>query len=196
MAYSSRSLVAVMGVEEAPRWSSRARTGRVRPAGPRVDPHRAGSGGAGLVGRLDGVAHPLGHVVRVDQEGGAYPEAGHLGPERLEFQSWARVKACIEAPTVAVPYRRPAARFEVAANPAMEAAGCHRQGGLFVVCRLPISMRGRPRAASTIRVAAEAMAESWFTMLRTSVSIRQASANVASTRSTGEYGKGTVSPSR
>ena len=55
--------------------------------------------------------------------------------------------------------------------------------------RDPISTQGRSPAATVIREAAEAMAESWLSTERMKVSSRQASAKLASTRSTGECGR-------
>ena len=57
------------------------------------------------------------------------------------------------------------------------------------VRREPISMIGRPPAATTIRAAAEAIAQSWFRIESTSVSSATASANVPLTVRIGESGK-------
>jgi len=57
-----------------------------------------------------------------------------------------------------------------------------------------MSSSGRPPAAMTIRAAAEAMALSWLSTDRTSVSSSSPSPKAASTVSTGEPGKN-VSPS-
>ena len=56
-------------------------------------------------------------------------------------------------------------------------------------------MIGRPAAALTMRAAAEAIAESWFSTDKHSVSSTTHSANVPLTVSSGEYGKYS-SPSR
>ena len=55
--------------------------------------------------------------------------------------------------------------------------------------RAPISMQGRPWAAIVIREAAEATAQSWLRIDRSSVSRRVQSAKVPSTVSRGEPGK-------
>ncbi len=57
------------------------------------------------------------------------------------------------------------------------------------VRRLPISISGLPPAATTMRAAAEATAQSWFSTESTSVSMTTASAKVPETLSTGESGK-------
>jgi len=53
----------------------------------------------------------------------------------------------------------------------------------------PSRYQGRPPAALVIREAAEAMAESWFSIDRSTVSSRTDSANVPSTTSSGDRGK-------
>ena len=70
------------------------------------------------------------------------------------------VKAWAAVPIVGTPQRRPASRFEVAPNPAMKAARAAATAECSPVRRDPISARGRPPAAETIRAAAEATAES------------------------------------
>ena len=57
------------------------------------------------------------------------------------------------------------------------------------VRRAPISISGRPPAATAIREAAEAIAESWLRMDSTTVSSSTASAKLPSTRRIGEPGK-------
>ena len=65
-------------------------------------------------------------------------------------------------PTVGTPYRCRAARLELLANPATYAARAHATAASSWVRREPISMHGRSPAASVMREAAEAIAESWL----------------------------------
>ena len=90
---------------------------------------------------------------------------------------------------VGTPQSRPASRFEVAANPAMNAARAAATAACSPVRREPISASGRPPAADTTRDAAAAIALSAFSTLRTRVSSTTASANAPSTVSSGEDGK-------
>ncbi len=103
--------------------------------------------------------------------------------------SCSSVNAWAVVPTVGMPYSCPAARFDVAAKPASQAARAAATAACSWLRRLPISTRGRPPAASTIRAAAAAIAESWFRTERTKVSSSTDSANVPVTVSTGEPGK-------
>ena len=74
-------------------------------------------------------------------------------------------------------------------NPAMTAARAAAAADSSCVRRDPISMHGRVPAAEIIREAAEAIAQSWLSTESRYVSRMQASANVDSTISTGEFGK-------
>ena len=74
-------------------------------------------------------------------------------------------------------------------KPARYAARAAATAASSWVRREPISISGRPPAAVTIRAAAEAIAQSWLSTDRTSVSSSTASANVPVTVSTGEPGK-------
>ncbi len=76
--------------------------------------------------------------------------------------SCSSVKLCALVPAVGTPYRWRAARFELVAKPATYAARAHATAASSWVRREPISMQGRWRAASVIRDAAEAIAESWL----------------------------------
>src|SRR5699024_7429581 len=67
-----------------------------------------------------------------------------------------RVKECAEVPAVLMPYRKPAARLEVDANPAMVAARAAATAASSCARRDPISIHGRVPADMVIRDAAEA----------------------------------------
>ncbi len=105
------------------------------------------------------------------------------------------VHAWAAVPIVGMPQRRPAARLLVAVNPAMYAARAAAIAESSPARREPISARGRSPAATLIRAAADAIAESWLSTDRTRVSSTTASANVPSTVRIGEPGKYS-SPSR
>lgn len=106
----------------------------------------------------------------------------------------ARVKAWALVPAVGTPWRRPASRLLVPANPATYAARAAATAACSDVRRLPISMSGRPPAAMTMRDAAEATALSWLSTESTKVSSSSPSPKQLSTVRTGEPGK-YVSPS-
>ncbi|OIQ69765.1 hypothetical protein GALL_486300 [mine drainage metagenome] len=108
--------------------------------------------------------------------------------------SWSRVNAWAAVPIVVRPYRRPASRFDVPANPATTAARAAATAAPSCVRRAPISRHGRPTAAPVIREAADAIAESWLRIDRATVSRSTASAKVPSTTMTGDPGKN-ASPS-
>ena len=74
-------------------------------------------------------------------------------------------------------------------NPTRYAARALATAAHSWVRREPISMRGRPSAALTIRDPADPMAESWLRIDSTRVSSTTASANGASTTRIGEPGK-------
>ena len=76
--------------------------------------------------------------------------------------SCSSVKLCALVPAVGTPYRCRAARLEVVAKPATYAARAAATAASSWVRREPISMHGRSPAASVIREAAEAIAESWL----------------------------------
>ena len=105
------------------------------------------------------------------------------------------MNACAAVPAVGMPYCRDAARLDVDAKPARYAARADATAACSCVRREPISMIGRPPAATTIRAAADAIALSWLRIDSTSVSSTTASANVPVTVRIGEYGKYS-SPSR
>ncbi len=117
------------------------------------------------------------------------PSAAIWAAKALRSSSCSSVNACAAVPPVGTPNRRPASRFDVAANPAMYAARAAATAASSWVRREPISMQGRSPAAEVIRDAADAMALSWLRMLSTSVSSTTPCAKSASTTSTGEPGK-------
>src|SRR5215472_7071059 len=109
-------------------------------------------------------------------------------------ESCTSVNACAEVPLDGTPYRYRAARLEEEPKPAMYAARAAATPAASCVRRDPISIKGRPLAACTIREAADATAQSWFRTESAIVSSRTASANVPSTTRIGDPGKYT-SPS-
>jgi hypothetical protein len=72
------------------------------------------------------------------------------------------VKEWALVPVVGTPYCWPAARLELAVNPATYAARALATAASSCVRREPISMHGRSPAAHVIRDAALAMAPSWL----------------------------------
>ena len=117
------------------------------------------------------------------------PIAAICARKASSSESCSSVNAWAAVPIVGTPQRRPASRFEVAANPAMYAAREAETAARSCARREPISDTGRPAAACTIRAAAVATALSAFSTLRISVSSTTASAKLPSTVSRGEYGK-------
>lgn len=103
--------------------------------------------------------------------------------------SCSRVNECALVPRVGTPKLRPASRLLLAAKPAMYAARAAATAACSWARREPISMHGRRPAAVVIRDAAVATAESKFSTDSASVSSTTASAKLASTTSTGEFGK-------
>src|SRR5690606_35402460 len=100
-----------------------------------------------------------------------------------------RVKEWAEVPRVGIPYACPAARLDVAENPATAVARAAATAEISCVRRDPISASGRPPAALVIREAADATAESWLSTDRMRVSSTTASPNDPSTVRTGDPGK-------
>jgi hypothetical protein len=77
----------------------------------------------------------------------------------------------------------------VDANPAIYAERAAATAASSWVRRDPISIKGRPAAADTIRDAADAIAQSWFRIDRQTVSSSTHSAKVPDTTKIGEPGK-------
>ena len=88
------------------------------------------------------------------------PSAATWASKAARSESCSRVKEWAAVPTVGMPYRRPASRFEVAVKPAMAAARAAATADSSCVRREPISAHGRPSATAVMREAAEATAES------------------------------------
>ncbi len=74
--------------------------------------------------------------------------------------SCSSVHACAAVPMVGTPQRRPASRLLVAENPAMYAARAAATAASSLARREPISASGRSPAATLMRAAAVATAES------------------------------------
>ena len=144
-----------------------------------VQPRRPEPG----AGDLPRGAHRGLHVVGVHQHGGAGALGGELGAEGV---------------LLAVEQQREGVRGGARGGDAVvRARGEVRGGGEADQVRgagrgdrgAPISIRGRPRAAVTMREPTEATPLSWLRIESTTVSSSTAFSKVPSIRSTGEFGK-------
>ena len=161
IANSSRSLVTMIRVLGRARASRAARApgAASTPRSPESSRTAPSSGPATSTPSRD----RLGDVVGVDQQRRALAQRRRPGRgTRRSSESCSSVKLCALVPAVGTPYRWRAARLELVAKPATYAARAAATAASSWVRREPISMQGRSPAASVIRDAAEAIAESWL----------------------------------
>ena len=186
MRYSSRSDVTVMRVEVAPRESSSSRALRASSArSPESiliapNPRPATSTAVRIPCSMSYVS--TSNVV-------PGPCAETCETNASFSLRCARVNACAAVPTVGMPYASPAARLLVVSNPARYAARAFATAARSCARREPISISGRPCAATAIRAAADAIALSWLSTDSTRVSRIRAWPSSPRTVSTGEPGK-------
>ena len=113
------------------------------------------------------------------------PSASRCAANAASSVSWASTKAWAVVPPVGIPCRRPASRLEVVSKPPTCDARAAATAASGSVRRDPPSINVRPPAASAIRAAADATAQSWLRTESITVSSTTHSANEPATVSTG-----------